>query len=35
MKVESESIYGGKQRGAVGLDSGGMILGEIAVNRGR
>jgi len=34
MKVESESIYGGKQRSAVGSDSGGMILGEIAVNRG-
>ncbi len=28
MKVESESIYGGKQRGAVGSDSGGMILGD-------
>jgi hypothetical protein len=35
MKVESESIYGEKQRSAVGSDSGGMILGEIAVNRGR
>jgi hypothetical protein len=35
MKVENESIYGGKQRGAVGSDSDGMILGEIAVNRGR
>jgi len=35
MKVESESIYGEKQRRAVGSDSGGMILGEIAVNRGR
>jgi len=35
MKVESESIYGEKQRGAVGSDSGGMIVGEIAVNGGR
>jgi hypothetical protein len=35
MKVKSESIYGRKQRGAVGSDSGGMIVGEIAVNRGR
>jgi len=35
MKVESEPIYGGKQRDAVGSDSGGMILGEIAVSRGR
>jgi hypothetical protein len=35
MKVESESIYGRKQRGAVGSDPGGMIVGEIAVNRGR
>jgi hypothetical protein len=35
MKVESESIYGEKQRCAVGSDSGVMILGEIAVNRGR
>jgi hypothetical protein len=35
MKVEIESTYGGKQHGAVGSDSGGMILGEIAVNGGR
>jgi hypothetical protein len=35
MEVESESIYGEKQRGAVGSDSGGMILGEITINRGR